>query len=84
MDALRAVDVVARFAEAWDGRGRHALTPPWEHRALVAMAGMRVELAGYSWRQLSPADRSALIHAAGRLIPLARTCAWCFGEGQGA
>jgi hypothetical protein len=83
-DALRAVDFVARFAEAWDCRGRHVFRPPFEHRALVAMSGMRPEIAGLPWRHIKPEERNALMYAARRVVELGRQCAWCFGEGEGA
>jgi hypothetical protein len=83
-DPQRAVDFVARFAEAWDGGGRHPFTPPFEHRALVAMAGMPQAVAGLSWRHLKPDERTVLLTAARRCIELGRQCAWVFGEGEGA
>lgn len=83
-DAHRAVDFIARLAETWDGRGRHALTRPFEHRALVAMAGMDHRLAGLPWQHLKPDERAALLTAARRMVELGRECAWVFGEGEGA
>lgn len=84
-DAQRAVDYVARFAEAWDcGNDRHYFKPPFEHRALVAMSGMPPELAGLKWRHLKPEERNTLMYAARRCVELGRQCAWCFGEGEGA
>lgn len=82
--AARSVDYIARLAEAWDGAGRNVLAPPFEHRALVALAGMRPEIAGLPWRHLKPEERSALLYAARRIVDMARACAWVFGEGQGA
>jgi len=82
--AQRAVDFVARLSEAWDGGGRQILKPPFEHRALVAMAGMSQAVAGLSWRHLKPDERAALLVAARRCIELGRQCAWVFGEGEGA
>lgn len=84
VDAQRSVDFVARLSEAWDGNGRQVFTPPFEHRALVAMSGMRPEVAGLKWRHLRPEERSALLHAARRCVELGRQCAWVFGEGEGA
>lgn len=83
-DAQRAVDFVARFAEAWDGAGRQIFRPPFEHRALVALAGLPPAIAGLSWRHLKPDERSVLLTAARRCVELGRQCAWAFGEGEGA
>lgn len=83
-DARRAIDPVARLAEAWDGIGHQIFKPPFEHRALVAMAGMPQAVAGLSWRHLKPDERAALLAAARRCVELGRQCAWVFGEGNGA
>lgn len=84
VDPNRSVDFVARFAEAWDGVGRQVFRPPFEHRALVAMAGMQQAVAGLSWRHLKPDERAVLLAAARRCVELGRQCAWVFGEGEGA
>ena len=84
VDRTRSVDFLARLAEAWDGHGRYVFTPPFEHRALVAMAGMPQAIAGVPWRHLHPDERSALLVAARRCSEWGRQCAWVFGEGEGA
>lgn len=84
VDPHRSVDFVARLAEAWDGAGNHPFTPPFEHRALVAMAGLPQALAGVPWRHLKPDERAVLLTAARRIVELGRQCAWVFGEGNGA
>lgn len=77
-------DLVARLADAWDGRGRHVLRPPREHLALVDLAGLPKECATVTWNRLTGAERKALVFAARQAIELGRACAWAFGEGQGA
>lgn len=74
------VDFIARLADAWDGRGRHAFRAPTDHQALLRLTGFPD--AGYSscaWAQLSPVMRERLVFAARIGVDLGRTCAWCFG-----
>jgi hypothetical protein len=84
-DALRAVDPIARLAEAWDLGGRHAFVASRrEHRALLALAGLDQKLAHVRWRFLEEYQRQALFVAVRQGVELGRQCAWCFGEGEGA
>jgi hypothetical protein len=88
-DALRSIDCVARLAEAWDGKGRNPLTPPYEHAALLARAGLldlaHQRMEGWLfWDSLTPDQRRRLLIAARDLVELGRACAWVFGEGRGA
>ena len=78
------VDFIARIAQAWDGLGRHALTPYAEHEALCAIARLEPRLSKRSWRELTPDQRRALVLAVRRAVDLGRCCAWTLGEGQGA
>ncbi len=80
----RAVDLIARLAEAWDGSGRVALVPPFEHQALLALAALPSGLGRQRWDQLDAAQRQSLLVAARRMVTLGRACAWVFGEGRGA
>jgi len=73
------VDVIARIAMAWDGRGRWVLTPPTEHQALLRLAGLPLDLWNRPWSQFSPEDRRKLIWANRRVFEMARVCAWTFG-----
>lgn len=83
-DALRAVDPIARLAEAWDGRGRYVLLPPFEHRMLLLRAGLDPELHKVFWNDLKPYQRQALLASARLGVEFGRACAWVFGEGEGA
>jgi hypothetical protein len=84
-DALRAVDPIARLAEAWDLRGRHPFAAGGrEHRALIAMAGIDPKCQSMRWDELAPYQRQALLTNARLAIELGRACAWVFGEGEGA
>jgi len=83
-DPVRAVDFIARLAEAWDGRGRNALRPPSEHLALLQLAGLPHDLSERAWSELTEQSRRGLIFAARRAVELGRACAWVFGEGRGA
>ena len=88
-EALHGIDCIARLAEAWDGRGRNPLRPPYEHAALLARAGL-LDLAQRRleewifWDNLTPDQRRRLILAARECVELGRACAWVFGEGRGA
>jgi len=84
-DPRRAVDVVARMAEAWNLEGRHPFAAGGrEHRALLALAGLDLRLAAIPWQSLEEYQRKALLVAARQAIDLGRACAWVFGEGEGA
>lgn len=84
-DALRAVDPIARLAEAWDLRGRHPFAAGGrEHRALVAMAGLDPRCANLPWDELAPYQRQAVLAQARLAVEFGRACAWVFGEGEGA
>jgi hypothetical protein len=79
------LDFVARLADAWDGKGDHVFRASGaEHRALLALAGLQVPLAGARWAELHADERMKLVFAARQVIELGRECAWIFGEGQGA
>lgn len=73
------VDFIARLADAWDGRGRVVLRPPAEHVALLHLADMSEELAGFRWSDLPPVGRERLVFAARKVVELGSACAWCFG-----
>jgi len=77
------VDFVARLAEAWDGRGRVAFTPPTEHEALCSLARIDLVCALLPWDRLTPSQRRRLVFGARRSIDMAKASAWCFGEGRG-
>lgn len=77
-------DFVARFADAWDGKGQQVFTPYRDHIALLELARLPQTLHRTRWAQLSGSDRFELLKAARRLIELRRLCAWVFGEEQGA
>lgn len=79
----RVLDFVARFADAWNGRGDVVFTEP-ERQALCDLAGLsRTVSRRYPWQELFPEDRRRLLVAARRAIEFARACAWVFGEGEG-
>jgi hypothetical protein len=82
-DAHRAVDIIARLAESWDGRGRHALSPPTEHEALLAIARLPAGVYGTRWEGLSVDQRRHLLFAVRRAVELGKLCAWFFGEPYG-
>jgi hypothetical protein len=77
-------DFIARLADAWDGRGENAFTPPAEHRALLELAMLPADLYNVAWRALNPQARLKLMFAARRAVELGRACACVFGEGRGA
>lgn len=79
MNAPQPIDFVARLADAWDGRGNNALTPPTEHRALLSLANLPPSLALFTWAELSGAHRYALVVAARQAIELGRASARIFG-----
>jgi hypothetical protein len=72
-------DFIGRLADAWDGRGAHALRPPTEHEALLRLAGLSEGVSRVPWSQLGPIHRERLVFAARIGVDLGRTCAWCFG-----
>lgn len=83
--AARSVDYVARLSEAWNLEGRHCfLAGRTEHRALLSLAYLPLELEQRRWEQLTEEQRQRLMVAARRAIEFGRACAWCFGEGEGA
>ena len=82
--AARSVDATARMAQAWDGIGRQVFTPPFEHQALLARAGLSISLWRLPWATLEEYQRKALMIAARQGVELGRACAWVYGEGQGA
>lgn len=84
VDPVRSIDFVARFAEAWDGRGRHVFLPPFEHQMLLLRAGLDLQLHRLGWNDLKPYQRQALLVSARHGIEFGRACAWSFGEGEGA
>lgn len=84
-EAYRSVDFVARLAEAWDCAGRHPFEAGGsEHRALLALAYLPLDLADRHWSQLTADQRRRVLIAARKAVDLGRACAWVFGEGQGA
>lgn len=83
--AARSVDFIARLSEAWNLDGRHPFDISGrEHRALLAIAYLPVELQKRRWEDLTAEQRDRLIVAARRGVEFGRACAWCFGEGEGA
>lgn len=84
-DPVRAIDFIARLAEAWDLQGRHAfLAGGGEHRALLGLAYLPMELAKKRWNDLTGEQRRRLVVAARQGVDFGRQCAWVFGEGNGA
>jgi len=83
-EALAGVDFLARLADAWDGRGPKAFSPPLEHRAIAALGGLDPKVATVSWRELTPYERGQILFGARMAVDLGRACAWTFGEGGGA
>lgn len=81
---MQVTDVIARLADAWDGRGHWAFNPYTEHRALLELAALPLTLDRSRWADLTAKEREALLHAVRRAVELGRQCAWVFGEGQGA
>lgn len=82
---VRAIDFIARLAEAWDLQGRHAfLAGGGEHRALLGLAWLPLELKDRRWNDLTGEQRRRLLVAARQAIDLGRQAAWIFGEGNGA
>lgn len=83
--AALKTDFVARLCDAWDCRGTHPFRGSGvEHRALLALAGLPLDLADRRWKDLDEGARWQLIVGAKAAIELGRHCAWVFGEGQGA
>lgn len=83
-DPRRAVDFIARLAEAWNGGGRNALSPTGrEHRAFLSLADLPAELYGTRWDSLSGDQRRDLIFGARRAVELGKLSAWFFGEVYG-
>ena len=83
--AARSVDYIARLSEAWDLQGRHCFAVGGrEHRALLSLAYLPVELEKRRWDDLTAEQRRRLIVAARQAVEFGRACAWCFGEGEGA
>jgi len=78
------IDYIARIAEAWDGRGSNAFTPPTEHRLLLKAAGLPDSLWERSWSALAADQRMALVWTVYRVNELRRCVAHIFGEGEGA
>jgi len=84
-EAYRSVDAIARLAEAWDMKGRHALLAGGsEHRALLELAYLPAHLWNTPWDVLTGEQRLRLVQAARKAVDFGRACAWVFGEGQGA
>jgi len=77
------VDILARFAQAWDCAGNNVFWPPLEPAALATLAGLenrwRRPWSHVRWNDLNVEERRKLLHAARRLIDMARVCAWVFG-----
>lgn len=72
-------DFIARLADAWDGRGRSALSAPRDHQALLRLASLSESLWNIKWLDLDGPTRERLVFAARTGVDLGRTCAWVFG-----
>jgi hypothetical protein len=84
-DPQRAVDYVARLAEAWDLLGRHPFAIGGrEHRALLALAYLPMELEKRRWNDLTGEQRRRLTNALLHGLEFGRAIAWVLGEGRGA
>jgi hypothetical protein len=73
------LDFVARLADAWDGKGQHALAPYREHCALLRLAQMPEELHRIRWEALQPAEHHRLLFAARAALELGSVCSWVLG-----
>jgi len=78
-ETVNAVDSIARMADAWNGYGHWAFTPPTEHQVLLKFAGLPMELHDVSWKELTREQRSSLIKALRRVLDLAQVTGWIFG-----
>lgn len=73
-------DFIARLADAWDGRGNHALRGV-EQLALCRLMNLEGErIVGQSWAHLEAAVRERLVFAARQAVDLGGVCAWVFGR----
>ncbi len=77
------IDHIARIAEAWDGRGGNAFTPPTEHQLLLRAARLSPDLWNVSWCQLTPDQRMALAWTVFCVHNMRSACCWIFGEAEG-
>lgn len=74
-----SVDCVARIAQAWDCEGDYIFQPPFEHRAILALAGLAEGLEQLRWRQLRAEERRKIAHALLRIYQrVTPVIAWCF------
>lgn len=80
-DAQRfSVDFIARLADAWDFKGQNVFRATGdEHRALLQLASLPLELRDVKWSELTGEQRQSLVWSAKRAVHLGRLCAWFFG-----
>ena len=56
-------DLIAFFADAWDGRGRQVMTPLSDHLAMLRLASLPETLCRTAWAELTVPHRYRLMLA---------------------